>query len=86
MRIWITADPVGELSAEEEQAAADAGAGIIYHGVPPRLADLVADPTLAAALDGGQYATIYLSPRDYHRVHAPVAGPKKSPANAMTRP
>ena len=42
------ADPVGELSAEEEQAAADAGAGIIYHGVPPRLADLVAPDTLGA--------------------------------------
>jgi len=23
---------------------------------------------------GGAYATLYLSPRDYHRVHAPVAG------------
>lgn len=38
------------------------------------LADLVADRALAAALDGGQYATIYLSPRDYHRVHAPAVG------------
>ena len=24
---------------------------------------------------GGQYAVVYLSPRDYHRVHAPVDGP-----------
>lgn len=24
---------------------------------------------------GGQFMVIYLSPRDYHRVHAPVAGP-----------
>ncbi len=39
-----------------------------------RLADLVADDALAAALDGGQFATIYLSPRDYHRVHTPVGG------------
>jgi phosphatidylserine decarboxylase len=37
-----------------------------------RLADLVADPELADRLTGGAYETIYLSPRDYHRVHAPV--------------
>ncbi len=29
---------------------------------------------LADGFDGGQFATIYLAPRDYHRVHAPVAG------------
>ncbi len=38
------------------------------------LRDLVVDPALAEQLDGGTFATIYLSPRDYHRVHAPVAG------------
>ncbi len=27
-----------------------------------------------AALSDGSFATIYLSPRDYHRVHAPLAG------------
>ena len=26
------------------------------------------------ALSGGSFVTIYLSPRDYHRVHAPLAG------------
>jgi phosphatidylserine decarboxylase len=38
------------------------------------LADLLASHDLAADLQGGRYATIYLSPRDYHRVHTPVAG------------
>ena len=28
----------------------------------------------ATAFMGGKFATIYLSPRDYHRVHMPVAG------------
>jgi phosphatidylserine decarboxylase len=28
----------------------------------------------AQRLDGGAFATIYLSPRDYHRVHMPIAG------------
>jgi phosphatidylserine decarboxylase len=36
-----------------------------------QLAELVADADLAAQLTDGAYVTIYLSPRDYHRVHAP---------------
>ena len=38
------------------------------------LADLLLDRELAERLTGGDYATIYLSPRDYHRVHSPVDG------------
>jgi phosphatidylserine decarboxylase len=30
--------------------------------------------TEAARFEGGRFATIYLSPRDYHRVHMPAAG------------
>ena len=32
------------------------------------------DATLAALFDGGQFATIYLSPKDYHRIHMPCDG------------
>jgi phosphatidylserine decarboxylase len=32
------------------------------------------DEERAALFKDGQYATIYLSPRDYHRVHMPIAG------------
>jgi phosphatidylserine decarboxylase len=32
------------------------------------------DQQLAARFENGQFATIYLSPRDYHRIHMPVAG------------
>lgn len=36
---------------------------------------LLADGDAARAfLDGGSFATLYLSPRDYHRVHAPLGG------------
>ncbi len=32
------------------------------------------DATLAAQFQDGHFATIYLSPRDYHRIHMPAAG------------
>jgi phosphatidylserine decarboxylase len=32
------------------------------------------DATLAAQFDNGMFATIYLSPRDYHRIHMPCDG------------
>ena len=32
------------------------------------------DPEWAAYFDNGDFATIYLSPKDYHRVHMPIAG------------
>jgi len=32
------------------------------------------DAALAAEFADGQFATVYLAPRDYHRVHMPVAG------------
>ncbi|MGE8360874.1 archaetidylserine decarboxylase [Pseudomonas sp.] len=32
------------------------------------------DTAAAAPFMGGEFATVYLSPRDYHRVHMPLAG------------
>ena len=32
------------------------------------------DAALAAQFEGGEFATLYLSPRDYHRIHMPCAG------------
>ncbi|RME33122.1 MAG: phosphatidylserine decarboxylase [Gammaproteobacteria bacterium] len=39
-----------------------------------RLAALLGDEALAERLEGGAFVTLYLSPRDYHRVHMPLAG------------
>jgi len=35
---------------------------------------LAGDAALAAEFEGGAFATLYLSPRDYHRIHMPCAG------------
>jgi phosphatidylserine decarboxylase len=43
-------------------------------GLDYSAAELLGDPALAARFDGGAFATLYLSPRDYHRVHMPLAG------------
>jgi len=36
------------------------------------------DSELAEQFDGGQFATVYLSPKDYHRVHMPLTGTLRS--------
>ena len=38
------------------------------------VAELLGDAARAAAFENGQFMNIYLSPRDYHRVHMPWAG------------
>lgn len=38
------------------------------------LGELLGDDALAPRFEGGRYVTIYLSPRDYHRVHHPFDG------------
>ncbi len=35
---------------------------------------LLGDAAAARPFDGGAFATLYLSPRDYHRIHTPLAG------------
>lgn len=43
-------------------------------GRPYRVDELVGDADEARRYDGGLGCVVYLSPRDYHRVHAPVDG------------
>ena len=38
------------------------------------VAQLLGDARAAKAFEGGLFATVYLSPKDYHRVHMPWAG------------
>ena len=51
-----------------------AGGRLTIKGRDYAVADLVGDPAEVARYEGGQYAIVYLSPRDYHRVHSPAAG------------
>jgi phosphatidylserine decarboxylase len=43
-------------------------------GSPYSVADLVGSEAEAKRYQGGAACVVYLSPRDYHRVHAPVTG------------
>lgn len=53
------------------RGTATAGALVQAKGKHYQVGELVADEAYGATLVDGEYVTIYLSPRDYHRVHAP---------------
>ncbi|WP_437684248.1 archaetidylserine decarboxylase [Sorangium sp. So ce131] len=74
----VCSDPGAITSPADGRVAAlgpvTEGGRLTIKGQPYRVEDLVGDPADAARYDGGQFAVTYLSPRDYHRVHAPIAG------------
>jgi len=43
-------------------------------GIKYNLADLIKDKTLARAFRNGFFITIYLAPKNYHRIHSPFSG------------
>ena len=57
-----------------EFGVARRGGMIQAKGIEYPLADLVASADLARKLDGGCFVTLYLRPRDYHRIHCPIEG------------
>ncbi len=57
-----------------ESGRVESGTLLQVKGRSYRVADLLGGDDLAAAFEGGCYATFYLSPRDYHRFHTPTAG------------
>lgn len=74
----VDADPMSIISPCDGVLAARGtavdGSLIQAKGKTYQLEELLADGELADRLTGGDYATVYLSPRDYHRVHTPVDG------------
>ena len=54
-----------------ESGRVEEGRLLQVKGRPYSLASLLGDEDLARRYEGGWFATIYLSPRDYHRFHVP---------------
>ena len=71
----IDADPLSVVSpcdgAWGASGRVEEGTLLQAKGRRYRLAEMIADPVLARRFEGGDYATLYLSSRDYHRFHAP---------------
>jgi phosphatidylserine decarboxylase len=68
----VVASPVD--GAVSQVGYAEKGECIQAKGICFPLEKLLADREQAEAFEGGAFATIYLSPRDYHRIHSPLAG------------
>jgi phosphatidylserine decarboxylase len=74
----VDADPTAVVSPAdgsiESMGTIEANGTFVVKGRPYSVAELVGDEREAARFVGGQGCVVYLSPRDYHRVHAPVGG------------
>ena len=57
-----------------ERGIAEGGRMIQCKGLDYTVQGLLADAADARAFEGGSYVCLYLAPRDYHRIHAPVKG------------
>lgn len=62
-------DDAGEITPERS---------FLVKGQRYRVEELLDDAREAERYQGGTFAVVYLSPRDYHRVHAPIAGAVRS--------
>lgn len=74
----IDPDPMALLSPAdgrlEDAGVIELGSTLRIKGRSYDVAELLSDRLGASLYAGGQFAVVYLSPRDYHRVHAPVTG------------
>ena len=74
----VDPDPRAVLSPAdgriESMGSIDEGGTFVVKGRPYSVAELVGGTDEAKRFLGGAGCVVYLSPRDYHRVHAPVAG------------
>lgn len=74
----LAADPAAVVSPAdgriESTARIDDSCSLMVKGRPYAVADLIGDANEARRYAGGAGFVVYLSPRDYHRVHAPVSG------------
>jgi phosphatidylserine decarboxylase len=75
-------DPTAVLSPSDgliaDAGPIDLSCSLKVKGRAYSVAELLGDDRAASLYAGGSFAVIYLSPRDYHRVHAPVDGRVRS--------
>jgi len=75
----IDADPNAIVSPADgrvdDLGVIESGASFRVKGRVYDVAELLGDAGASAEFVGGLFAVVYLSPRDYHRVHSPVSGP-----------
>lgn len=73
----LDADPKALLSPVDARVGAygrvEAGRAYQAKGMDYALGALLGDDELATRFEGGHFLTLYLSPRDYHRMHTPLA-------------
>jgi phosphatidylserine decarboxylase len=74
----IDPDPRAVVSpvdgAVSQAGYAEKGECVQAKGICYPVAKLLGDEAEARRFEGGAFATLYLSPRDYHRIHAPLDG------------
>lgn len=73
----IAADPLVAVSPSDGRVDSIGpvdGRSFFVKGRPYQVDELVGDPEEAKRYEGGAGCVVYLSPRDYHRVHSPVKG------------
>jgi phosphatidylserine decarboxylase len=68
----VIVSPVDAVVSQEGHAAG--GRLLQAKGIEFTLEALLGEAALAARFRGGPFATLYLSPRDYHRIHFPLGG------------
>ncbi len=60
--------------AISQAGAVSEGRIVQAKGMDYTVAELLGDSELAKTFANGSFATVYLSPRDYHRLHMPITG------------
>ena len=74
-RFFATSDWICPVDGAVSQCGPiESGRVLQAKGHDYRLDDLLAGALPADRFEGGAFATLYLSPRDYHRIHMPAPG------------
>ena len=76
-RVWprnprVVASPVDAVAGQVGEVRG--GRAIQAKGRWYSVGELLDDPAEGERYEGGAFVTLYLSPRDYHRIHAPTDG------------